>query len=156
MGPIWTIWTKQTGRQTRVNSGESRVWRCFLGFLTERERFVAVDRVQNEPLSGPIPVNRENAGNGYGVPELAWPLGQRNTCACPARTTVFPENLLEVILHKPPPTVWKIVPAYSEHGRSGLNIVGRKGLSRLRVHDHDAHLNQMLVHSEWDHYCLGQ
>ena len=67
-----------------------------------------------------------------------------------------PENLLDVILHEPPPTVWKIVPAYSDHGRSGLNIVGRKGLSRLRVHDHDAHLNRMLVHSEWDHYCLGQ
>jgi hypothetical protein len=118
---------------------------------------VAVDRVQNEPLSGPIPVNRENAGNGYGVPELA--LGRSGSAigAHVQREQQYsPENLLEVILHEPPPTVWKIVPAYSDHRRSGLNIVGRKGLSRLRVHDHDAHLNRMLVHSEWDHYCLGQ
>jgi predicted site-specific integrase-resolvase len=42
-----------------------------------------------------------------------------------------PENQLEVILQYAAAHGMEIVQAYSDHGRSGLNIAGREGLNRL-------------------------
>src|ERR1700731_4281866 len=42
-----------------------------------------------------------------------------------------PENRLEVIRQYAASHSMEIVQAYSDHGRSGLNIAGREGLNRL-------------------------
>ena len=42
-----------------------------------------------------------------------------------------PENQLEVIRQYAAAHGMEIVQAYSDHGRSGLNIAGREGLNRL-------------------------
>jgi hypothetical protein len=56
------------------------------------------------------------------------PLEQRNTCQ-----QYSPENQLEVIRQYARSRNMEIAQVYSDHGRSGLNIAGRRGLQSLDV-----------------------
>jgi DNA invertase Pin-like site-specific DNA recombinase len=59
-----------------------------------------------------------------------------------------PENQLEVIRQYAASHGMEIVQAYSDHGRSGLNIAGREGLNRLMsdVENKQAHFSALLVY----------
>jgi hypothetical protein len=59
-----------------------------------------------------------------------------------------PENQLEVIRQYAAAHGMEIVQAYSDHGRSGLNIAGREGLNRLisDVENKQANFSALLVY----------
>jgi DNA invertase Pin-like site-specific DNA recombinase len=59
-----------------------------------------------------------------------------------------PENQLEVILQYAAAPGKEIVQAYSDHGRSGLNIAAREGLNRLMsdVENKQASFSALLVY----------
>jgi DNA invertase Pin-like site-specific DNA recombinase len=67
-----------------------------------------------------------------------------------------PENQLEVIRQYAASHGMEIVPAYSDHGRSGLNIAGREGLNRLMsdVENKQANFSALLVYdvSRWGRF----
>jgi DNA invertase Pin-like site-specific DNA recombinase len=67
-----------------------------------------------------------------------------------------PENQLEVILQYAAAHGMEIVQAYSDHGRSGLNIAGREGLNRLMsdVENKQANFSALLVYdvSRWGRF----
>ncbi len=66
-----------------------------------------------------------NGENGYCAPEAA------STCVCPPEHQQYsPENQLEVILQYTAAHGVEIVQAYSDHGKSGLNIAGRFDVRR--------------------------
>jgi DNA invertase Pin-like site-specific DNA recombinase len=64
-----------------------------------------------------------------------------------------PENQLEVVRQYAASQNMEIVQAYSDHGRSGLNIAGREGLNRLMtdVENKQADFSALLVYdvSRW-------
>jgi DNA invertase Pin-like site-specific DNA recombinase len=67
-----------------------------------------------------------------------------------------PENQLEVIRQYAASHSMEIVQAYSDHGRSGLNIAGREGLNRLMsdVESKQANFSALLVYdvSRWGRF----
>ena len=67
-----------------------------------------------------------------------------------------PESQLEVIRQYAASHAMEIVQAYSDHGRSGLNIAGREGLNRLMtdVENKQAHFSALLVYdvSRWGRF----
>jgi DNA invertase Pin-like site-specific DNA recombinase len=67
-----------------------------------------------------------------------------------------PENQLEVILQYAASHGMEIVQAYSDHGRSGLNIAGREGCNRLmsNVENNQANCSALLVYdvSRWGRF----
>jgi DNA invertase Pin-like site-specific DNA recombinase len=67
-----------------------------------------------------------------------------------------PENQLEVIRQYATAHSMEIVQVYSDHGRSGLNIVGREGLNRLMsdVENKQANFTSLLVYdvSRWGRF----
>jgi DNA invertase Pin-like site-specific DNA recombinase len=74
----------------------------------------------------------------------------------PSRAAQFPENQLEVIRQYAASHGMEIVQAYSDHGRSGLNIAGREGLNRLMsdVEKKQTHFSALLVYdvSRWGRF----
>jgi DNA invertase Pin-like site-specific DNA recombinase len=67
-----------------------------------------------------------------------------------------PENQLEVILQYSAAHGLEIVQAYSDHGRSDLNIAGREGLNRLTsdAESKQANFSALLVYdvSRWGRF----